>query len=143
MLQRIRKVARDRLRKIADKFVGEIRIIWYIGVQKVLVQRKLGIGQQYRKLRPRQGLGALSSFRDFHVVRQKFDGAIKQLPLFQRLHQSLLEPEIFKAAAFDERQRQGLLVIVTQNYGGDLFGHAGQQDVAIVSRKAPVVQGNA
>src|SRR3984893_5580584 len=141
--QHFGKVAQNRVWEIAGKLAGEIWIIRYIGTKKVFVQRELRISQQHRKLRPRERLGTAPAFRDFHVGRQKLDGAIKQLPLLECLYQTLLETEVFKAAAFDEGQCEGLLVVVAQNQSGDLIGHAGQKDVAIAPRKTPIAKRNA
>src|SRR5712671_2017676 len=141
--ERIGKVSPNRLRKIAAKLAGEIWIVGHIRVKKVFVQRELGVSQQHRKLRPREGLGPPSPLDNFHVGRQELDGAIKQLPLLQHLHQSLLETEVFKTAAFDEGQRQRLLVVVAQNQSRNLISHAGQEDITILPRQTSIAERNA
>src|SRR5258707_9357382 len=137
------KVSPNRLREIAAKLAGKIWIVGHVRAKKVFVQGKLGVSQQHRKLRPRERLGSSSSLDNFHVGRQELDGAIKQLALLQHLHQPLLEAEVFKTAAFDEGQRQRLLVVVAQNQGRNLVSHAGQDDITILARQTTVAERNA
>src|SRR5262245_46018556 len=141
--ERVWKVSPNRLRKIAVKLAGEIWVVWHIRVKKVFMQGKLGISQQHCKLRACERLGAAPSLDNFHVARQELDGSIQELPLLQHLHQSLLETKIFKTAAFDEGQRQCLLVVVAQDQRGNLISHAGQENIAILPRKTSVTERNA
>src|SRR6266550_7420986 len=141
--ERVWKVSPNRLREIAAKLAVEIGIVGYVRVKKVFVQRELGVSQQHGKLRPRERLGPSPSLDNFHVGRQELDGAIKQLPLLQHLHQSLLETEVFKTAALDEGQRQRLLVVVAQNQSRNLIGHAGQDDITILPGETPVTERDA
>src|SRR6266849_6593189 len=141
--ERIWKVSPNRLREIAAKLAGEIWIVRHVRVKKVFMQCELGVGQQHRKLRPRERLGPPSSLDNFHVGRQELDGAIKQLPLLQHLHQPLLETEVFETTAFDEGQRQRLLVVVAQNQSRNLIGHAGQEDITILPGETSVTERDA
>src|SRR6266436_8242476 len=139
----IRKVSPNRLREITAQLAGEIWIVGHVRAKKVFVQGKLGISQQHRKLGPGERLGPPSSLDNVHIGRQELDSAIEQLPLLQHLHQPLLETEVFKTAAFDEGQRQRLLVVVAQNQSRDLVSHAGQDDITILARQTSVAERNA
>src|SRR5258707_11651253 len=143
MFECVWKVSPNRLREIAAQLAGEIGIVGHVRVKQVLVQGKLGISQQHRKLGPGERLGPPSSLDNVHVGRQELDGTIEQLPLLQHLHQPLLETEVFKTAAFDEGQRQRLLVVVAQNQRRNLIRHAGQNDITILARQTAVAERNA
>src|SRR6266436_2164345 len=137
------KVSPNRLREIAAKLAGKIWIVGHVRAKKVFVQGKLGISQQHRKLGPGERLGPAPSLDNVQVSRQELDSAIKQLPLLQHLHQPLLETEVFKTAAFDEGQRQRLLVVVAQDQGRNLIRHAGEDDITILARQTSVAERDA
>src|SRR5262245_46585788 len=142
-LERVRKVSPNRLWEIAAQLAREIGVVGHVRAKQVFVQGKLGISQKHRKLGPGERLGPSPSLDNFHVGRQELDGAIKQLPLLQHLHQPLLETEVFKTTALDQGQRQCLLVVIAQNQRRNLVRHAGQDDITILARQTSVAERNA
>src|SRR5215467_3671406 len=141
--ERIWKMRPNRLREIAAQLAGEVGIVGHVRAKKVFVQSELGISQQHRKLGPGERLRPSSPLDNVHVSRQELDSAIEQLALLQHLHQPLLETEVFKTAAFDEGQRQRLLVVVAQNQSRNLIRHASQDDITILARQTSVAERDA
>jgi hypothetical protein len=88
-----------------------------------MVERKLGVGEQHRKLGPRQRLRAPAALGDLDVVGQELDGAVELTRALQCLHQPLLETKVLEAAPFRERDRERLQVIVAQHERRDVLGH--------------------
>lgn len=122
-LDRGRELVGNLAREVKGQSAGEIRIVRHAGEEQVLVKRQLGVGEQYGKLRPCQGLAAPRALGERCVVRQELDGAAQQTALLERLHQAGEEAGLGHAFALGERERQRLQVVVAQHQRADLVGH--------------------
>jgi hypothetical protein len=132
LLQRIGEFFGDRAGEIAPELAPEIRIVGNGGLEQLVLERELGVGEQHRQLRPGQRHRAAAALVELLVVRQVFDRAVEQLLAFERLHQALEEAEVADALALGERDRERLQVIVAQDQRGDIVGHLREQRVARV-----------
>ena len=141
--ERVGKTLGDGFRKITAEFAGKIGIVRHRGFEQVLVQRQLGVGEQYRQFRPRERLRTAAALGELHVVGQILDCAVEQPARFQRLNEPLQKAEILHAVTFGERQRERLQVIVAQHQAGDVIGHFGEQRDPPVHRQAAVAERNA
>ena len=50
------------------RLAGEIGIVGHCGLEQVLVERQLGVGEQHRKLRPCERLRPAPPFDELHIV---------------------------------------------------------------------------
>ena len=130
VMQRVVVALRHFLGEIALELAPEIGIVRHRAVEQFVVERELGVGEQHRQLRPRQRQVALAPLGDRHFVGQEFHRAVELPAHFQRLHEPLLEAEVFQPAPLRHRKRQRLLIVVAQHQARDLVGHFGQQRVA-------------
>src|SRR6185312_3123602 len=55
--------------------------------------------------------------------------------LLERLHQPLLEAEVFQATTLRKRKRQRLLIVVTQHQARNLVGHFREERITPVHRE--------
>ena len=129
--------------KVAGELAAEIAIVRHRRFNEIFVERKLGVGEQDRKLRPGERLLAAAALGKLHVVGEMFDGAVEQPARFQRLDQALEKAEILHAATLGKRERERLQIIVAQHQAGDLVGHGEQERVARIHRQAAVAQRDA
>lgn len=90
----------QRFRKIEADIVHQIRIVRNVGLQQALIQLHLAIGQQHRKLGPRQPLARRMALGDGLLVGQELDLSIKHAGTLQRPHES--------CRLIDQRRRLGL-----------------------------------
>ena len=91
LLERVGELFDDRAGEIALQLAPEIGIVGNVGLQQLVLERELGIGQQHRQLRPRQRLRPPPPLVELLVVRQVLDRAVEQVLAFERLHQPLMK----------------------------------------------------
>ena len=128
-------LARGR-RKVALHLGREVRVVRQIGVEQVIAEPDLAVGQHHGEFRPRQAELLLAPFQEFLVAGQELDGAIEISAAFERAHQALVLGEPLGGALFEDRDRLALQVVVAQDQRGDFAGHAGEQLVARRQRQA-------
>ena len=121
----------QRRREIAHQLGLEQRIVRQIGVQDLVVEIDLGVGQQHAELGPRQILLALSARPHRRRVGQEFDGAIESSLTLERAHEAFEPVVLLARLRLGHADRQALLVIVAQHQCRHLVGHAEQQRVAV------------
>ena len=134
-VQRILVPLRHFFREITPELAAQIRIVRHRAVEQFVVERKLGIGEQHRELRPCQRHVALAPFRNCQLVGQEFNAAVELAAHFKRLHQALLEAEVLEAAPLRQRERERLLVVVAQNQLRHFVRHLGEKRVACLHRE--------
>jgi hypothetical protein len=135
MISRRNRCCSSASGKIAVELAAEIEIVRHTRLHQLVVERELGVGEQHRKLGPRQRLRAPPTRGDLHVVGQELQGAVELARRLQRLHQPLLEAEVLESAPFGERDRQRLQIIVAQDERRHVLGHVGQQRIARLARE--------
>ena len=140
LMQRVGEALGHFLGEIAVELAPQIRIVRHRAVEQFAVERQLGVGEQHRKLRPRQRFIPFAPLGKRHLVGQEFDRAVELAVHFQRLHQALLEAQILQPAPLRQRERQRLLVIVAQHQPRHFVGHLGQQRVARLELERAGVQ---
>ncbi len=109
---RIGKPFRHRVREIARQFARQVGVVRHPRGDEMMVERQLGIGQQHRELGACQRLRAAATLGNLHVVGQVFHRAVELARGFERLHQPLLEAEVFEPAPLRQRDRERLQIVV-------------------------------
>ncbi len=105
----------QRLREVAHQLLGQVRVLRHVGLQQLLEQHDLGVGQQHRQLRTGQALAARLAFGQFGIGRQEFDLTVEQALRFQRADEVLLGAQARHAHPLHQADRLVLAVVVAQH----------------------------
>ena len=97
-----------------------------------MIERHLGVGEQYRQFRACQAVARCGAGGERFVVGQKFERTVEPSGAFQVADQPGLAVEGSGAARLGDRQCLALQIIVAQHQGGNIVGHLRQQRVAFL-----------
>ena len=79
-----------RRREIALHFVREVRVLGHVGIEQVLAQPDLAVGQHDGELGTREAAACLRRSADLIVGRQELDGAVQRAAPLQRADRDAL-----------------------------------------------------
>ena len=122
------------LRKIVEQLVAELGIVGQVGLDHLVFELDLRVGEQHRQLRPRQPEARGLALGDRLLVRQELDRPVETAGLLERAHEADVPIEQPRAQRVRHRQGLGLQIVVAQDEGGDIVGDVLQQLVALLAR---------
>ena len=123
---------------------GLARLLGEIGLQALFQERvggrpagddhtlqlQLAVGEQDGELGARQAAARLEALGDLRRVGQAFHGPVEASGMLQVGHEARMRVEFADRVHLQQRQRQGLFVVVTKDMGGHVVGHRLQDRVA-------------
>ena len=122
---------RQFLREVGLQGLEEMRVVRSGGGHDVLGEVELAVGQQHRQLGPRQAAPGLRALGDARAAPGRPSSARSSAAArLQVVHERGLRLQVGRGLRLQQRERQGLVVVVGQHMDGDLVGHRGQQRVA-------------
>ena len=86
-------------RKVALHLAGEIRVVGQVGIEQVIAEPDLAVGQHHGELGPRQAEALLAPLGELVVAGQELDGAIEMAAALERADQALVFGEALGARA--------------------------------------------
>ncbi len=124
-----------RLREVVLEVDHEVGVVGRVGLEQVVLEVDLGVGEQHRDLGPHQPARRRLARDQLLVGRQRLERAIEPAFALERADHARVRVDRLAGVVLGDAHRQRLLVVVAQHQRRHVAGHLLEQAVAVLDRE--------